>query len=136
MAALISFFIPRGQPYWEAQQFWKIEDGAIELAGCDTYISYDSSVVSTQFDDDSWRQQWTVTTHDAVLLTENGSPTQEWEAHFVDAPYNYALLPGLAGVVEQEAVSCERDEMILLRYLASDLTFCLFSVAALHEQHS
>ena len=86
-----------GQPYWQAKQFWKTKNGAIELSGCDTYLNLDGSAITTQFDDDSWRQKWTVVTHEAVLFTEHGGLNQEWEVHFADAPYNYALLPSFPG---------------------------------------
>lgn len=51
-------------------------------------------------DDDGWNQQWTIIAHEAILMTENGSPYQEWKATFIDPPYDYALVPGFPGAVD------------------------------------
>ena len=55
----------------------------------------------------SWEQEWTLKSHEPILLTENGSPNQEWQVHYVLPPYNYALNSGFpGGMVTVNGESC------------------------------
>jgi hypothetical protein len=84
---------------------WKVNDGSIEIASCgtvagirtSTYPPGDGDVIEVAGNEKKWSQQWKVIAHEAILMNENGSPTQQWEARFIDPPYDYALLPGFSG---------------------------------------
>jgi hypothetical protein len=48
-------------------------------------------------------------------MNENGSPTQQWEARFIDPPYDYALLPGFSGYstsVSNAGITKARDREV------------------------
>ncbi len=79
------------------------------LALDDSIFPPTDNTLHFQPEEEKWSQKWALLSHEAVLLNANGSPYQEWEAHFVDAPYNYALLPGFPGGVENGCLSSASD---------------------------
>ena len=103
--------IPYSQ--FDLQQDWEIKDGSIELDGGDGTVAgvpSSSNKKNSVFpDEDKWSQKWTIKTHDAVLLTENGDASQEWRTHFIGSPYDYALTPGFPGAVQGGCLSSTND---------------------------
>jgi hypothetical protein len=93
------------QQDYNFHRHWKINGGALEIKSCGTVASISSSVfppnigaeIRADGNEKNWKQQWTVIAHEPILANANDSPNQEWEAHFVDPPYDYALVPGFPG---------------------------------------
>jgi hypothetical protein len=95
---------------------WKISGGSIENDECGTVAGISGlnfpppsgANISVAEDEERWNQGWKVIAHEAVLMTENHGPYQEWKAHFIDPPYDYALLPGFPGPIQTAAPVIKR----------------------------
>ena len=92
-------------------QHFKINsNGSLEIDSCggvatissDTFPPEAGTEIHIDVDEKKWNQQWNIIAHEAVLLNKNGSPNQEWEAHFIDPPFDYALVPGFPGLEDSD----------------------------------